>query len=253
MREVLAVMYRESLIRRTSPLWLFFDLIVPLLYFLMFGVGLDRALDIGFEVGGKRLGYNMFFLAGVLSMACFGSALNQSYSFFIDRDNGIFYEFLTYPMTRGQLLLGKILFQCILSILQCTLTILAATTILGIVIRWEVLLLVFLGMVVGTAGWFFFLAIFAFRIRRNDTYNTVINVAYFVLMFLSSMFYPLEKAPSWLKSSSLVNPLTWHTDVLRYLTIGLGDPSTIIIESMLFALFFAASFRVAVKALRKAV
>jgi len=252
MQAVLAIVYREYLIRLTSPLWLFFDLVVPLMYLLMFGVGLDRAIGLGIALEGRAVSYNEFFLAGVLSMSCFGSAINQSYGFFVDRDNGIFYEFLTYPMTRGQFLVGKILFQCLMSIVQAALTLSCAVWILEIQLRWEFLLPLIAGVVVGIAAWFFFLAIFAFRIRRNDTFNTVINVAYFVLMFVSSMFYPLDSVPSWLRTLAMGNPLTWHTDVLRYFTIGLGDPQVIIWEIVGFTLFLIMSFWVAVKSLQKA-
>ena len=101
MREVLAVVYREYLIRRTSPTWLFFDLAVPLLYLLMFGVAFDKALGHGLRIGEATVPYNAFFLGGVLSMSSFGSAMNQSYGFFVDRDNGIFYEFLTSSHDEG--------------------------------------------------------------------------------------------------------------------------------------------------------
>lgn len=253
MKEVVAVMYREYLIRMTSQLWLFFDMVVPLMYLLMFGVGLDRAIGLGIQLDGRAVSYNEFFLAGVLAMAGFGSAINQSYGFFIDRDNGIFYEFLTYPMTRGQLLIGKILFQCLMSIVQCTLTLAAAAWLLGVSLRTDLIFFVVAGVVVGVAAWFFFLAIFAFQIRRNDTFNTVINVAYFVLMFVSSLFYPLDNAPEWLRAAAMINPMTWHTDALRYFTIGLGDFSVVIWEIAGFGIFLAASFWIAVKAIQRAV
>jgi ABC-2 type transport system permease protein len=253
MREILAVVYREYLIRRTSPTWLFFDLAVPLLYLLMFGVAFDKALGHGLRIGDSIVPYNAFFLSGVLSMSCFGSAMNQSYGFFIDRDNGIFYEFLTYPMTRGQFLLGKIVFQCLMAVLQCVLTLAAGTLLLDIELRWHLLVFVFLGMMVGTAGWFFFLAIAAFRIRRNDTYNTVINVAYFVFMFLSSMFYPLDQVPPWLRAIAWVNPLTWQTDALRFLTIGLGSFSSFLLEIIGFGGFLVLAFWFAVRTLQRAV
>ncbi len=252
MKPILAVMYREYLIRMTSPLWLFFDLVVPLLYLLMFGVGLDRAIGLGLMMEGRSVSYNEFFLAGVLSMSCFGSAINHSYGFFIDRDNGIFYEFLTYPMTRGQFLIGKILFGCLTSIVQGIITLAAAVWILGVGLQWQFLPLVLVGLVIGIAGWFFSLAVLAFRVRRNDTFNTVLNVAYFVLMFVSSMFYPLDSVPAWLAQASAFNPLTWHTDVLRYFTIGLGDLSTILLEMAGFCVFLLISFWFAVKALQKA-
>ena len=50
-------------------------------------------------------------------------------------------------------------------------------------------------VVVGTAGWFFFYAIFALTIRRNDAFNTVTSVFYFVFLFASSMFYPIDPLP----------------------------------------------------------
>lgn len=248
----MAVMYREYLIRRTSLMWLFFDMAVPLLYLVMFGVAFDKALGVGLQLESGTVAYNHFFLAGVLSMACFGSAINQSYGFFVDRDNGIFYEFLTYPMTRSQFLLGKIMFQCILSVVQCVLAVGVGVFVLDIEILWEFLPLLFVGVVLGTAGWFFCLASAAFVIRRNDTFNTVINVAYFVLMFLSTMFYPLENVPNWLKTASYVNPLTWHTDVLRFLTIGVGHFEMILIEAVCFSVFLLVSFWFAVRTLQRA-
>lgn len=253
MKEVTAVFYREFVLRRTSPLWLFFDVVLPLIYLLLFGVGFNKAFGSGIGIGGAVLTYNDFFLAGVLAMSCFGSAINQSYGFFVDRDNGIFYEFMTYPMTRAQFLLGKIFFQSVMSLVQCALTVAAAVLILHVTVQWTLLPFVFLGVMVGTAGWFFFLAIFAFLIRRNDTFNTVINVAYFVLMFLSSLFYPLDKVPAWLRTVSYLNPLTWHTDALRFFTVGIGSAETIVIEAAFFGAFLLASFWVAVGALEKAV
>ncbi|MDH3252712.1 MAG: hypothetical protein OEM41_07960, partial [Ignavibacteria bacterium] len=94
MSMIFAVMYREYLIRTTSLTWAFYDLFMPLTYLLLFGIGLNTAFAGGVVTGGIPMSYHSFFLAGVLSMACFGIAINTSYGFFIDRDNGIFYEFL---------------------------------------------------------------------------------------------------------------------------------------------------------------
>jgi ABC-type multidrug transport system permease subunit len=108
-----------------------------------------------------------------------------------------------------------------------------------------------LAMIVGTAGWFFFYAIFALRIRQNDAFNTVTSIFYFVFLFASSMFYPLEPLPAAFRAVSYANPITWHVDVLRYATIGLGDPGRIALESLAFVLFTLGSFAVAVLALKR--
>ena len=105
-------------------------------------------------------------------------------------------------------------------------------------------------MVLGTAGWFFFYAIFALRLKRNDAFNTVTSVFYFVFLFFSSMFYPLEPLPATFKAVALVNPITWQVDVLRYATMGYGDPYWIAVEGVAFLAFAAASFWLASHALR---
>ena len=86
-------------------------------------------------------------------------------------------------------------------------------------------------MTIGTAGWFFFYAIFALAIQRNDAFNTVTSIFYFVLLFASSMFYPIDPLPALFQAAALANPITWHVDVMRYATIGLGDPKTIALEA----------------------
>jgi ABC-2 type transport system permease protein len=250
MKSILAVMYREYLIRRTSLTWMFFDVIVPLLYLLLFGVAFDRALGASFVINGISIRYNEFFLAGVLSMTCFGNAVNQSYGFFVDRDNGIFYEHLTYPLTRGQLLFGKILFQGLMTIVQASMTLLAAVIILDVHIRIIMIPFIFLAAIIGTAGWFFCLSSITFLIRRNDTFNMVINASYFVLMFMSSLFYPIDQIPIWLRIPSLFNPLTWHANIMRYLTIGAGSGSEFFFQCILFIGFLILSFNAAVHTLQ---
>jgi ABC-type multidrug transport system permease subunit len=242
-----AIMTREAKIRATNLLFIFWDLVYPLGYLLVFGVGINASL--GFTTGVAGVEYNAFFLAGVLSMASFGIAANTSWSFFLDRDNGIFYEMLTYPMSRSQYLLGKVLFNVLIGVLQSAITVLLAAVLLGVPLRVAGWPLLALAMIVGTAGWFFFYAIFALRIRRNDAFNTVTSIFYFVFLFASSMFYPLEPLPRAFRAIAYANPITWHVDVLRYATIGLGDPVAIALESAAFVLFTLGSFGVAVVAL----
>ena len=96
--------------------------------------------------------------------------------------------------------------------------------LLDIPIAWRQLPLLAVAVGVGTAGWFFFYAIFALRIRRNDAFNTVTSILYFVFLFASSMFYPLDPLPTWLRLPAEINPVTWQVDVLRFASVGLGDP-----------------------------
>jgi ABC-type transport system involved in cytochrome c biogenesis permease component len=117
--------------------------------------------------------YNSFFLGGVLAMASFGIAANTSWSFFLDRDNGIFFEMLTYPLSRAEYLLGKVVVNVFISVLQAVTALALGYLLFGIRLQWHMLPLTLLGMAIGTTGWFFFYAIFALKTRRNDVFNSV--------------------------------------------------------------------------------
>src|SRR5262249_47698936 len=156
---------------------------------------------------------------------------NTSWSFFMDRDNGIFYEMLTYPMSRSQYLVGKVLFNVGIAVMQASLTVGLSALLFGVSIRVDRVPILVVATIIGTSGWFFFYAIFALRIRRNDAFNTVTSVFYFFFLFASSMFYPLDPLPRVFRIVALANPITWHVDVLRYATIGVGTGSMAAIES----------------------
>src|SRR5438067_12998131 len=139
-------------IRATNFTFIFWDLFFPLLYMLVFGVGVNSAL--GAPTGIGNVSYNEFFLAGVLAMASFAIASNTSCSFFLDRDNGIFYEMLTYPISRAQYLLGKVLFNVLVGLVQALLTLALAAMLLRVPVRLEGLPLVAVATIIGTPGWF---------------------------------------------------------------------------------------------------
>ncbi|MGE0450406.1 MAG: ABC transporter permease [Vicinamibacterales bacterium] len=244
-----AVLAREGRIRATNLLFIFWDVVYPLGYLLVFGLGMNATM--GFTAALPGVDYNAFFLAGVLGMASFGIAANTSWSFFLDRDNGIFYEMLTYPMSRSQYLLGKVLFNVGVAMVQAIATVALSALLLGVDVRLAGLPVLVLATGVGTAGWFFFYAIFALRIRRNDAFNTVTSVFYFFFLFASSMFYPLEPLPRAFRLVAMANPITWQVDVLRFATIGLGAPRLVALEAAAFVVFTLAAFWAAVWALER--
>ena len=247
MNALFAVLYREAKIRATNLIFIFWDVCYPLLYLLIFGVAMERVM--GFTAPGITVHYNAFFLAGVLGMASFAIASNTAWSFFMDRDNGIFYEMLTYPMSRGQYLLGKVLFNIAVALVQALITVVLGALFLNIPFRVVGLPWLLGAVILGTAGWFFFYAIFALMIRRNDAFNTVTSVFYFVFLFASSMFYPLDPLPRAFRIIGYANPITWQVDILRYATIGLGNINTLVLEALAFCVFSIICFVIGLRAL----
>ncbi len=246
MTAISAVMYREGKIRATNLTFIFWDVLYPLGYLLVFGVGMSHAVGTTLPGGAD---YHSFFLGGVLGMASFGIAANTSWSFFMDRDNGIFYEMLTYPLSRAEYLVGKVVFNVLIAAAQATVTVVLAGLLLDVPVRLDLLPVLIPAVVLGTAGWFFFYAIFALRIRRNDAFNTVTSIFYFVFLFASSMFYPLEPLPAGFRQVAYANPITWQVDLLRYATVGTGDPATLVLEAIAFGVFTVATFAGALWAL----
>jgi ABC-2 type transport system permease protein len=252
MSAIAAVIYRDWRQRITNLGFVFWDLLVPVAYLTLFGTGFDRALAKSFVVDGREVEYTAYLLPGVIAMTAFSVAMNTSWGFFMDKDSGIFYELLTYPITRQQLLIGKVCFNVFVSLIGALLTIALGVSMMDVSVQWEFLPLTSLVIVVTTAGWFFLLSIFAIRLHRMDSFNTVTSAAYIFLMFLSSMFYPLTDLPAWFQWTARINPMTWQVDMLRFSLLGTGAPKMILLESVAFGLFMLICLALAVRALDRA-
>ena len=61
-------------------------------------------------------------------------------------------------------------------------------------------------------------------IRSNESFNAILNVMFTPLMFLSSVYYPLENAPLAIQAVSFANPLTYAADMLRAGLLGVYAP-----------------------------
>ncbi|MBI2069862.1 MAG: ABC transporter permease [Elusimicrobia bacterium] len=252
MSAVAAVFYRDYRHRRTNIGFVFWDLFVPVAYLTLFGLGFERMMGGDLAIGGISASYTDFFLAGVLAMSSFGIAMNTSWGFFMDKDSGIFYELLTYPITRRQFLLGKICFNVLLSLIGSLAAITLGALFLGINVRWAWLPATLGVVALTTAGWFFLFAIVAIRMTRMDSFNTFTSAAYIILMFLSSMFYPIEDLPAWFQVIARINPMTWQVDVLRFSLLGVGTPAVALIELICFGAFALVGLSFAVKAIDRA-
>ncbi len=252
MTGITGVIYRDWRQRITNVGYVFWDLFVPIAYLTMFGTGFDRVLGASFVVDGRPLDYRAYLLPGVIAMTGFSVAMNTAWSFFMDKDSGIFYELLTYPITRRQFLIGKVCFNVGLSALGAFLAIALAVFVMGVDIQWEWLPLTGLIIVVTTSGWFFLLSILAIRLRRMDAFNTVTSAAYIFLMFLSTMFYPLAELPAWFRFVAQINPMTWQVDLLRFTLLGTGAPALMLFQAAAFGIFTVLCLVLAARALDRA-
>jgi len=247
-----AVFYRDYRQRMTNIGFVFWDLFVPIAYLLLFGLGFERMLGRSLTLEGDAFSYTAFLVPGVLGMVTFSVAMNTAWGFFMDKDSGIFYELLTYPITRTQLLIGKIGFNVLLAVIGSALTMILGGFVLGAPIRWELLPITALIITTATAGWFFLFSVFAIQLARMDAFNTVLSAAYILLMFFSSMFYPLANLPGWFRIPAYLNPMTWQIDLLRFSVLGIGSSRSLVLEGIALGIFAVVCLLLAVRALNRA-
>jgi ABC-2 type transport system permease protein len=240
MRYVLAIAFRDFRIRLSNPVLPLWDVLVPVVYLLVFGSSLERWIGAAYP----GLDYGRFFLAGVLSMVSFGIVFNSSYAFFEDLQGGIFHEMLTYPFARWQMLLGKLLFNAAFSVVGVAICMLTGL-VLHIRVAPSACVPALLWSVLGTAGWYFLFTWLGLKLRSFNAYHTTTSALYLVLMFISNLFYPTQQLPSAVRWLAWANPVTWQTDLLRYYTYPGTDTQHLAAETIAFIGFVMVTFWVA--------
>lgn len=245
---LLAVAGREVRFRFSNFGWLFWDLCYPVGYLLALGAGLSGLL-VADIAGGS---YAAFLLPGILVMAGQTLAVNSSWALFMDRDNGILFEHLTYPLTRTDFLGGRLLFNLGMAALQAVILLASAALLLDVPIGTARAAALVVGSVLSVPFWFFALFAAAIQIRRVDAFSTFLNVVFLGALLLSPVFFPLEQMPGWFRAIAWANPLTWSVDVLRAVAFGATSGTRVALEVAAYAVATAAAFAWSLKSLRHA-
>ena len=251
MNAVSAVFFRDYRLRRTNPFLLFWDIAAPLAYLVLFGIGYERMMGEGLMIDGQSVKYTAFLVPGVLGLVTFSIAVNTSWNFFMDKDSGIADEMLTYPLTRQQILFGKLAFNVVLAFFSSTLVLAVGGLFLNVPVRWEWAPLIILVTIFAQSASFFIFHVVAVKLNQMDAYNAVVGVMYVLMMFLSSMFYSLTDMPVWFQAVSYLNPMTWQIDLLRFCLLGLGDQTPLLVEAAALMVFTVVCFAIALRSSRR--
>ncbi len=241
MKFILANAHREWRIRLTNPIIPLWDVLVPVVYLVVFGASLEKWLNLG----ASGTDYPTFFLAGVLGMVTFSIAMNSSYGFFEDLQSGVFHEILTYPFSRSDFLLGKLLSNAVFSVVGALACLAAGALFLDISLKSSALPGLLAWTVLGTAAWYFVFSWLSLKVRSFNGYHTTTSTLYLFLMFISNLFYPTDQLPGWAEWAAWVNPITWQVDLMRFHIYGAGSPAQLQWEAAAFVGFVGLSFWIA--------
>lgn len=204
------MVWRRELIRfgrtRTRILGGF---VQPVLFLFVLGYGLSALVG---STGG--FDFKKFVFPGVVAMSVATTAIFSAMSIVWDREFGFLREMLVAPVSRAALVLGKTcggatvatgqgtIMLALAPLIGVSLTPLVVTEVIGI----ELL------MAFTLTGFGVFVAS---RIQRMESFQVVMQVVLFPMLFLSGAMYPLNGLPGWLAVLTRLNPLTYAVQPLR--------------------------------------
>ena len=211
-RAVRAVWWREVIRFADDRARIVTALIQPLLFLFVLAPGLETLSAASTD----GVDLTTFMFPGVLCMAMWFSAMMSAASLVMDRELGFLREMLVAPVRRSSIVLGKCLGG--ITAATCQGVILLALAGLAGVPYDPVLLLGTFGLLVLIAFAVTALGLMvATAVRQALTFNSVMQLLVFPVVFLSGAMYPVSGLPSWLAVVNRLNPLTYAVDPMRRL------------------------------------
>ncbi len=212
LRGVKIVWQREMMRFAQDRLRIVSALIQPVLFLFVLGTGLSSLTD--GSTGGVDL--RTFMFPGVLAISAMFTAMFSAASIVWDREFGFLREMLVAPVRRGSILIGKSLGGATVATMQ-SLIILALAGTVGVPYD--------AGMIVVLIGELFLLSfaltsvglVIAARVQQMQSMMGVMQMLLLPLSFLSGALYPLANLPAWLKTITLLNPITYAVHAIRSL------------------------------------
>lgn len=222
MKGITASFYREYKIRISSPRIFVENIANPIFILLIFGLTIGNTMGTMTSYTEKNISYINFFVIGAINISLISNALVAATKMFLDKYIGLYEEFLSYPVKRSDILLGKLAFNLLLSLIQSIIMMSFVQIITGFSgLNFYKSILLLLLSVIGSSTWFFSMMIMAIKLKTQDAFNTMYFLIMTPIIFTSSIYYPINKMPYLLRIPAYINPLSWLTDIGRYIYIGM--------------------------------
>ncbi len=186
------------------------------------------------------------FIPGLLVLeALFGTAF-VGFSLIDDIRSGVIERFLVTPVSRSSILLGRVLRDAVILLLQCILITLVAipfgldVNAAGFLL--SLLLYALVGITMASVSYGF-----ALIYKIEDALAPTLNTITLPVSLLSGIILPLALAPLWLQDLSKINPFSYAVNATRDLFAGnftsLGVIEGFVIIGVMAVLVFLWSLR----------
>ncbi|MBF0678259.1 MAG: ABC transporter permease [Devosia sp.] len=203
----------------------------PILWVIILGIGLNpyfRGEVYGSVTFVVPFTYLQFIFPGVIALNIMFTSVQSAVSVIWDREFGYLREVLVSPLSRGTVLLGKVLGGATVAVLHGALVLILArfadVTFTPMQALQALGLMALLAFALTSLG-----VVIANRIRSFEGFGIFSNAVILPLYFTSSSIFPLDPAlsqaqtrvvyPDWLVTIVQYNPLTYAVDSLRSVLI----------------------------------
>ncbi|MFE0512192.1 ABC transporter permease [Streptomyces sp. NPDC058964] len=201
---------RQSLRSRFA---LLFGVLMPLLYLLFFG-----PLLTGLPLGERGSSWQVLVPGLLLQLGLFGAAF-AGFTVIVENGQGVVERMRVTPVSRLALLLGRVLRDATVFVLQAVLLVLAAL-VMGLRAPLPGVLIGFAFVALLTVSIASLSYAMAMNVRTPQEFGPVINALTMPSMLLSGLMLPMTLAPGWLDVLSHFVPFRYLVDAVRDAYVG---------------------------------
>ena len=187
----------------------------PFMWLFFFGLGWSMSLRgqaVRAALGG--LSFTDFVVPGVAMMSVFFTSFFAGSSVIWDREFGFLKEVMVAPASRTAVILGRVLGDSLIAILQGVLTLAIAAPLLSQPPTWG-LPLALLAMFLTALAYASLGTAIGCSVNTIETFQLIHITLAMPMMFLSGAVVPLYTAPLWMKVASVLVPLAYGVDAAR--------------------------------------
>ncbi|MBN2603485.1 MAG: ABC transporter permease [Candidatus Thermoplasmatota archaeon] len=211
--------WNKKLVRQ--PILIFFNLIQPLVWFLLFTQAFSAIGDIpSFQLLTGTSSYVTFFTAAVIIQTITSSALSSGLGLVTDFDSGFMDKMRVAPISKSSILFGRLFSAALTTIIQVAIIIVIGFA-LGVTIASGMvgIIIIFILTALFGIAWSGISLFVALTTKNQETTLSVGLLTTFPLLFLSAAVMPLGLLPDWVQQVAKVNPFTYVAQAFQSLII----------------------------------
>lgn len=236
---------RETL---RDPVWIISGLATPLLYLALFTPLLNGIKYPLFGTGNVLDS----FVPGILALMAFGSGMGAGWIVIWELQSGVIERFRVSPVRRFSLLMGTVLRDILIFLVQALLTVLIAS-LFGFHIHWMGIIVALILFSLWTAVVSALSGSLGLIFKQIGGLAAVMTGIQLPLTLLAGVLLPLSLGPEWLRVIAHFNPMYYIVEASRILARGTIGSNTVLIAFVVILPLTVIALSWATNVYRKAI